>query len=80
MSVPMRLIAHFLGLLAAMCTLSLPAEGLYGDVAVIAYHFHWSREECMSMSRRERGKWLDEIGRINREIAKASKAKKGKRR
>jgi len=80
MSVPMRLIAHILGLLAAMSTLCLPVEGLYTDVAVIAYHFHWSREECMSMSRRERGRWLDEIRRINREVAKASKARKGKKR
>ena len=75
----MRLIAHFLGLLAAMCTLSRPLEGLYREVAVIAYHFHWSREECMSMPQRERARWLEEIGRINREISRATKARKGKR-
>ena len=74
-AVAMRVISNILGLLAAMSTLSLPVEGLYRDVAVIAYHFHWSREECMSMSRRERHAWLEEISRINKEISKAAKPK-----
>jgi hypothetical protein len=45
-------------------------------VAVIAAHFHWPREELLSMSRRERRVWLEEIGRINRETAKAMKPKR----
>ena len=76
MSVPMQLIAHFLGLLLALSTLDLRVEGAYREVAVIAYHFHWSRDECMAMSRRERRLWLEEIGRINKEIGKAVKRRR----
>jgi hypothetical protein len=47
-------------------------------VAVIACHFHWPREDLLSMSRRERRSWLGEIERINRELAKAMKPKRRK--
>ena len=50
-------------------------------MALIAAHFHWSREELISMSRRERRVWLGEIERINRELAKAMKPRaRGKAR
>ena len=49
------------------------------EVAIIAWHFSWPREECMSMSRRERRVWLDEIARINKEISRAMKPKRGRR-
>jgi hypothetical protein len=58
-------------LLAALGCVDLSPGGLYREVAVIAAHFHWPREELMGMSRRERRTWLDEIERINRELAKA---------
>jgi Family of unknown function (DUF6760) len=45
-------------------------------VAVIAYHFHWSRAECMDLSRRERGAWIEEIKRINKDIARSVKGRK----
>lgn len=45
------------------------------EVAVIAYHFHWSRKECMDLSRRERAAWLEEIKRINKEIARSAKGR-----
>ena len=50
--------------------------GLYREVTLIAWHLHWSRGECMAMSRRERRVWLDEIERVNREISKAMKPKR----
>ena len=38
------------------------------EVAYIAYHFHWSREEISEMSHLERQRWVREIARINTEI------------
>jgi hypothetical protein len=50
-------------------------EPVRREVAAIAYHFHWSREECMDLSRRERAAWLEEIKRINKEIARSVKGR-----
>ncbi|MDI6795092.1 MAG: hypothetical protein QME81_19870 [bacterium] len=53
----------------------------FGDsVAVIAYHFHWSREECLAMSRKERHRWIDEIEKINKVIARSMKGQGSSRR
>jgi len=54
----------------------LGTGGLHREVALIAWHLHWPRSECMAMSRRERRVWLGEIDRINREIGKAMKPKR----
>jgi hypothetical protein len=35
------------------------------EVAYIAYHFHWSRDEIAEMSHLERHRWVAEIARIN---------------
>jgi hypothetical protein len=67
------------GLLPAVSALDLGTARLYPEVAVIAFHFHWGRDECLGMSRRERRAWIDEIGRINAEIAKAMKVRKPSR-
>nr|WP_232276169.1 DUF6760 family protein [Paenibacillus sp. 481] len=37
-------------------------------MAFIAYHFHWSHDDIMSMEHRERKRWCDEISRINRSL------------
>jgi len=66
------------GLLPVLTALHLDTEGLYPEVAIIAYHFHWSRFECMYMSRSERHRWIRQIERINKEIADSMKPK-GKR-
>ena len=59
------------GLLAVMPALKVHPAGLYQEIAVIAFHFHWSKEECLNMSRKERRDWIDEIEKINRCIAKS---------
>jgi hypothetical protein len=46
-----------------------PPDRLYGEVAFIAYHFHWSHEEIMSMDHRERQRWVEEISKINRQLS-----------
>lgn len=42
------------------------------EVAYIAYHFHWPKEEIEQMSHLERHRWVEEISRINREINEAA--------
>jgi hypothetical protein len=45
-------------------------ENIFKEVAFIAYHFHWSREEVLQMSHRERHAWVREISSINEKINK----------
>ncbi|MFE7135624.1 DUF6760 family protein [Streptomyces sp. NPDC057638] len=35
------------------------------EIAYIAYHFHWPREDILDLTHRERGQWVAEIARIN---------------
>ena len=47
---------------------SYPLDQLYGEMAFIAYHFHWSAEELMSLEHAERRRWCREISGINRRL------------
>lgn len=42
---------------------------MFREVAFVAYHFHWSSEEIQTMTHRERRRWVDEIGQLNRATA-----------
>jgi len=64
------------GLLPALPSFGWSLDPVRREVAVIAYHFHWSRAECMDLSRRERGAWIEEIKRINKDIARSVKGRK----
>jgi len=66
---------HLCGLLPALPSFDWSLDPVRREVSVIAYHFHWSREECMDLSRRERAAWLEEIKRINKEIARSVKGR-----
>ncbi len=46
-----------------------PSKAIYEEVAFIAYHFHWSREEIMTMAHAERRRWVEEISSINRTLS-----------
>lgn len=70
-------IKDLLGLLPIISALHLDTTHIYPEVAIIAYHFHWSRRECMAMSNRERRRWIEEISRINKEIADSMKPQSG---
>ncbi|HKJ67401.1 MAG TPA: DUF6760 family protein [bacterium] len=48
-----------------------PLEQISREVAFLAYHFHWSRDEILQMSHRERQQWVREISTINEEINNA---------
>ena len=41
------------------------ATRLHEEMAYVAYHFHWPREEILDMEHRERQHWVREIARIN---------------
>ena len=47
-----------------------PTDRLYEEVAFIAYHFNWSREEIMQLPHEERQRWCEEISAINERINK----------
>ncbi|MCM2415356.1 MULTISPECIES: DUF6760 family protein [unclassified Streptomyces] len=47
-------------------TYALPR--LWEEVAYIAYHFHWPREEILDLTHGERQKWVTEIARINTRV------------
>jgi hypothetical protein len=46
-----------------------PLDRIYEEVAFIAYHFHWSREEILNLEHRERQRWVEEISKINRQLS-----------
>ncbi|MER6631454.1 DUF6760 family protein [Streptomyces sp. Li-HN-5-11] len=47
-------------------TYALPR--LREEVAYIAYHFHWQREEILDLTHDERRQWVAEIARINTRV------------
>ena len=44
------------------------APRLYEEIAYVAYHFHWQREDLLDLSHRERRQWVQEIARINTRV------------
>ena len=42
-----------------------PIDKINEEVAFIAYHFHWSHDEIVTMEHKDRRKWCDEISKIN---------------
>ncbi len=42
-----------------------PADKIYEEAAFIAYYMHWSHDDIMQMSHRDRLRWCREISRIN---------------
>ncbi|GJG89716.1 hypothetical protein tb265_48970 [Gemmatimonadetes bacterium T265] len=45
-----------------------PLDQLREEVAFVAYHFHWPREEIMALEHAERRRWVGEISAINRQV------------
>lgn len=54
--------------LPLIACLNLKTENLYSEIALIAYHFHWSKQSCLAMSWQERKRWLEEIVKINQAV------------
>jgi hypothetical protein len=45
-----------------------PSDRLHEEVAYLAFHFHWSRQEVMQLSHQERQRWVAEVARINQRL------------
>ena len=45
-----------------------PVGQLYEEMAFIAYHFHWSSGELMTLEHGERRRWCQQISGINRQL------------
>ncbi|MDL1982672.1 MAG: hypothetical protein LWX54_00545 [Deltaproteobacteria bacterium] len=45
-----------------------PRKQARREIAFIAYHFHWPKDQLMYLSHLERRQWVDEISQINKEI------------
>jgi len=45
-----------------------PRQRLYEEMAFIAFHFHWGREEILSLEHAERRRWCREISGINAKL------------
>jgi hypothetical protein len=54
--------------------IGLPPEEVLGEVAYVAYHFHWPQAEIMALSHGERRDWVGEIARINERLNEADAA------
>jgi hypothetical protein len=50
---------------------SYPLDNIFKEVAFLAYHFHWGREELLTMSHKERHRWVKEVSDINEKINQA---------
>jgi len=48
--------------------LGYPLEALYGEVAFVAYHFHWPPEAVLDMEHADRRRWVREISAINQRM------------
>jgi hypothetical protein len=46
--------------------MAYPVAELYGEMAFIAHHFHWSSETLLTMEHAKRRRWCREISAINR--------------
>ena len=48
-----------------------PPEEVVGEVAYIAYHFHWQHDEIMRLDHLLRRQWVAEIAAINERLNEA---------
>lgn len=49
-----------------------PLDRLYEEVAYIAYHFHWSLDQVLTLEHRERQAWVAQIAALNQRINEAA--------
>jgi hypothetical protein len=45
-----------------------PSEQLLEEVAYLAYHFHWSHDQIMTMEHRDRQQWVTQVAQINQKL------------
>jgi hypothetical protein len=42
-----------------------PLDQLYEEVAFVAYHFHWTYAEVMSLEHADRRQWVERISALH---------------
>ena len=45
--------------------MTYPAESVFEEVAYVAYHFGWSRDEILDLEHAERREYVGRIARLN---------------
>jgi hypothetical protein len=50
---------------------SYPLQQLLGEVAFLAFHFHWSEREIMELEHADRRGWVEHISSLNSELNEA---------
>lgn len=48
-------------------------EGLYEEIAYVAYHFHWAHEEIIDLEHLRRKAFVREIAKINERLNELAK-------
>ena len=48
-----------------------PLKNLQEEMAFIAYHFNWNKDEILDMTHNERQNWAKQISNINERINKS---------
>ena len=48
-------------------------EGLYEEIAYVAYHFHWAHEEIIDLEHLRRKAFVREIAKINQRLNELAK-------
>jgi hypothetical protein len=51
-----------------------PIDRVRDEVAFVAYHMHWSLEEILDLSHRERVEWVGQVSKINKKILSSMKS------
>ncbi|HVC33094.1 MAG TPA: DUF6760 family protein [Chloroflexota bacterium] len=46
-----------------------PLDRLHEEVAYVAYHFHWPLDDILGLEHRDRRRWVEEIGKINKQLS-----------
>lgn len=49
--------------------MTVGADRLYEEIAYVAYHFHWSRDDILDLEHPERQRFVTEIGSINQRLS-----------
>ena len=47
-------------------------DRLYEEIAYVAYHFHWPLDTILDLEHRDRIRYIEEIGRINRRLSEGA--------
>jgi hypothetical protein len=53
-----------------------PSDRLHEEVAYVAFHFHWPRDQIMRLEHAERQRWVSEIARINERLNEQTGARR----